>query len=196
MNYRRPADEQKPLSASLPRYSIWTLLRTMAALALGYLLLLTYLHYTAEAKLRRTFGGSAGLSALRSAEHVEAYRIDKSGEAKSTPSARLPDYPILAGPIAVSDSDIQKLRNTLDDKNTYRYLKKACLPQPGVRIDFIHGDDRLSVLLCYECDMVMNFLNGSFVGGGDFDDARPALVGAVRSLFPNDPKIQSLTEQR
>jgi hypothetical protein len=44
--------------------------------------------------------------------------------------------------------------------------------------------------------MAMNFLNGSFVGGGDFDNARPPLVAAVRSLFPNDPKIQALTERR
>jgi hypothetical protein len=168
----------------------------MAALALGYVLLLAYLHYTAEAELRRTFGGSAGLAALRSADHVEAYRIDNSGEAKSTPSARLQDYPIVAGPIAVADSDSQKLRDTLEDKNSYQHLKKACLPQPGVRLDFVHGDDRLSVLLCFECDMAMNFLNGSYVGGGDFDDARPALVGSVRRLFPNDAKIQSLTERR
>ena len=168
----------------------------MAALALGYVLLLAYLHYSTEVELRRTFGGSVGLAALRSADHVEAYRIDNSGEPKTTPSARLQDYPILAGPIAVSDSDIQKLRDTLEDKNTYRHLNKACLPQPGARIDFIHGDDRLSVLLCFECDMAMNFLNDSFIGGGDFDDTRPALVSAVHSLFPNDPKIQSLTEQR
>ena len=87
-------------------------------------------------------------------------------------------------------------RDTLEDKNTYRHLKKACLPQPGVRLDFIRGDDRLSVLLCFECDMAMDFLNGSYVGGGDFDDVRPALVGAVRPLFPNDAKIQSLTERR
>jgi len=168
------------------------LLRTMAALALGYVLLIAYLHYTGEAELRRTFGGAAGLAALQSADRVEAYRIDNSAEAKSSPSARLSDYPILAGPVAVADIDVEKLRGTLDDKNTYRHRKKKCLPNPGVRLDFIDGDDRLSVLLCFECDMAMNFLNGSFVGGGDFDDARPALVGAVRSLFPNDPTIQSL----
>ena len=196
MSHPHSTDEPKPLSTAFPRYSIRTLLRTMAALALGYVLLLAYLHYTSEAELRRTFGGSAGLTALRSADHVEAYRIDNSGDAKSSPSARLEEYPVLAGPVAISESNVEKLRGTLDDKNTYRHLKKACLPQPGVRLDFIYGDDRLSVLLCFECDMAMNFLNGSFVGGGDFDDARPALVAAVRSLFPNDPKIQSLTERR
>jgi hypothetical protein len=168
----------------------------MAALALGYVLLLAYLHYTSEAQLRRAFGGPTGLTALRLSDHVEAYRIDNSDDAKSSPSAILADYPVLAGPIAVTDSDVEKLHGTLDDKNTYRHLKKACLPQPGVRLDFIHGDNRLSVLLCFECDMAMNFLNGSFVGGGDFDDARPALVAAIRSLFPNDPKIQSLAERR
>lgn len=196
MNYRQAAGEPKPISATLPRYSLWTLLRTMAALALGYVLLLAYLRYTSEAELRRTFGGSIGLAALRSADRVEAFRLDNQAEAKSSPSASLLDYPILAGPVKVSDADVQKLRHTLQDKKTYRHLTKACLPQPGVRLDFIHGDDRLSILLCFECDMAMNFLNGSYVGGGDFDDARPGLVGAVRSIFPNDPKIQSLTEGR
>jgi hypothetical protein len=173
-----------------------TLLRAMAALALGYVLMIAYFHYTGEADLRRTFGGPAGLAALRSADRVEAFRIDNSAQPKSSPSARLADYTILAGPIAVPESDSPKLRDALEDKNTYRHLHKACLPQPGVRLDFIRGDDRLSVLLCFECDMAMNFLNGSFVGGGDFDDARPALVGAARSLFPNDPMIQSLNDRR
>jgi hypothetical protein len=80
MNYRHSADEPKRLSATFPRYSIWTLLRTMAVLALGYVLLLAYLHYNSDAELRKTFGGSAGLAALRSADRVEAYRIDKLPE--------------------------------------------------------------------------------------------------------------------
>jgi hypothetical protein len=196
MNHRHSAAEPKPLSATFPRYSIWTLLRTMAVLALGYVLLLAYLHYNSEAELQRTFGGSAGLAALRSADRVEAYRIDKLPDPKTSASASLSDFPVLAGPVAVSETDDQALRRTLEDRSSYRHLRKACIPQPGVRLDFIHGADRLSVLLCFECDAAMNYLNGSYVGGGDFDDTRPALVGVVRSIFPNDPKIQLQTERR
>jgi hypothetical protein len=168
----------------------------MAVLALGYVLLLAYLHYNSEAELQRTFGGSAGLAALRSADRVEAYRIDKLPDPKTSASASLSDFPVLAGPVAVSETDDQALRRTLEDRSSYRHLRKACIPQPGVRLDFIHGADRLSVLLCFECDAAMNYLNGSYVGGGDFDDTRPALVGVVRSIFPNDPKIQLQTERR
>jgi hypothetical protein len=195
MNYRHSADEPKRLSATFPRYSIWTLLRTMAVLALGYVLLLAYLHYNSDAELRKTFGGSAGLAALRSADRVEAYRIDKLPEPITSVSVSPSDFPVLAGPVAVSETDNLTLRRTLEDRSSYRHLRKACIPQPGVRLDFIHGADRLSVLLCFECDAAMNYMNGSYIGGGDFDDMRPALVGIVRSIFPNDQKIQSLNER-
>jgi hypothetical protein len=197
MNHRQPTEQLKPLSAKFPRYSAWTLLRTMAALALGYILLLSYMHYQGDARIRRLFGGSTGLGTLQHADRIEAYRIGKIADSVKSQEAGLNDYGILKGPLAVAQADSQKLSRTLQDRNSYFWdAAKGCIMQPGVRFDFIRGNDRLSVLLCFECDILETFLDGKPVSGGNFDYARPTLIELVRPLFPDDPKIQSLTEQR
>jgi hypothetical protein len=196
MNYLQSANEPKPLSATFPRYSIWTLLRTMAVLALGYVLLLAYLHYQGDSDIRRIFGGTQGLSVFNHADRIEAYRVETPADLDSS-SIALETFSIIKGPIAISQSDAQPLLATLQDRNSYLWdVRKGCKLIPGVRLDFIRGDDRLSVLLCFECDMLVNYLNGKVVGGGNTDKVRPTLVRVARSLFPDDAKIQSLSEQQ
>ena len=139
MNHLRPTDKPKALSATFPRYSIWTLLRTMAALALGYVLLLAYLHYQGDAEIRRIFGGSQGMAALNHADRIEANRVESPAD----------DFPIIKGSVSISQPDAQELLATLQDRNSYLWdLKKGCEIIPGVRFDFIRGNDRLSVLVC------------------------------------------------
>lgn len=183
-----------------PRDLLKKLLPTMAVLALGYIMLLSFLHFQSNAELRRIFGGSAGWSLLKDADRVEAYRIGELPnlhQSDSISKAAVGDYPIISGPIAVSPADIDTLRSTLQDHESYiRKTAKKCMPTPGIRLDFIRGGERLSVLLCFECDMLLNYLNEKLVGGEDFDNARPILVRTARSLFPDDPKIQALAEKR
>jgi len=188
--------ETKPLSAKFPRYSIKKLLLTMAALAVGYILLLAYLHFQGDAQIARIFGGAQGLSVLHHADRIEAYRVDTPADRNSS-SIALEDFPIIKGPIAISQSDAEPLLATLQDRNSYLWdMPKGCELVPGVRFDFIRGNDRLSVLLCFQCDMTANYLNGKIVGGGNTDKVRPTLVRVARSLFPDDAKIQSLSEQQ
>ena len=104
MNHLRPTDKPKVLSTTFPRYSIWTLLRTMAALALGYVLLLAYLRYQGDSEIRRIFGGSTGMAALNHADRMEAYRVETPAD-RNTSSNALEDFPIIKGPIAISQSD-------------------------------------------------------------------------------------------
>jgi hypothetical protein len=190
-------DGTRPTKSSRP--SLRAVLPTMAILALGYILLLTYLHYQETAPLRRVFGGSAGWSILTDADRVEAYRIgqlpDKSSEAFSR--AQIADFPILKGPVAVPATHVDTLKLTFQDFDTYGWkFAKGCIPSPGVRLDFIRSEQRLSVLLCFECDILSSYIDGKHVGGEDFDHARPVLVRTVRSLFPDDPIIQSIAEKR
>jgi hypothetical protein len=195
----RHANDDETRTTKSSRPSLRAVLPTMAILALGYILLLTYLHYQETAPLQRVFGGSAGWSILTDADRVEAYRIgqlsDRSSEAFS--KVQIEDFPILNGPVAVPAKHIDSLKHTFRNYETYNWeFAKGCIPSPGVRIDFIRGDQRLSVLLCFECDILSSFIDGKHVSGEDFDNARPTLVRVVRSLFPDDPKIQSLTEKR
>jgi hypothetical protein len=169
----------------------------MAALALGYILLLAYLHYQGDADIQdpdvqRLFGGSTGPSTLKYVDRVEASLIDQPTDPKKG-GAGLLRYPIVKGPISVSSSDAKALKRALLDRNSYLWnMEKACKPAYGVRLDFIRSDHRVSVLLCFECDILMTFLDDKVVGVEDFDSARPTIGRIVRSIFPDDPKIQSL----
>jgi hypothetical protein len=167
----------------------------MAVLALGYVLLLAYLHYQGDTEIQRIYGGSTGLATLKYADRIEAYRIDKRADPNNWENVAVADFPILKGPIAVGQANAEVLQHTLLDRNSYIWMPKGCNPVPGVRIDFIRGDKHLTVFVCFECDMTTNVLNGKIVGGGNIDKARPTLVRIARALFPDDATIQSLPEQ-
>ena len=176
MTQLRPTNEPKLLSSTFPRYSTWSLLRTMAALALGYILLLAYLHYQGDAEIRRLFGGSPGISALNHADRIEAYRVEVPAD-RNTSSNALEDFPIIKGPMPILQSDADTLLAILQDRNSYvRDVKKGCLFVPEVRLDFIRDNDRLSVLLCFQCDMIVSYLNGKLIGGRNTEKVRPTLV--------------------
>jgi hypothetical protein len=197
MNHRQPTEQPRPLSAKFPRYSAWTLLRTMAALAFGYVLLLAYLHYQGgsdieDPDIQRLFGGPAGATTLKYVDRVEAYLIDDHAVAKEG-AVGLLRYPISKGPMLVSSPDATALKRALLDRNSYVWdVHKACMPAYGVRLDFIRSDHQVSVLLCFECEILSTYLDGKFVSVEDFDGARPTLGRIVRSTFPDDPKIQLL----
>ena len=69
---------------------------------------------------------------------------------------------------------------------------KSCKPNYGVRIQFNSGDDRVDVLLCFECRILAVYHNDKSGGGEDFDNANPALIAVVKRLFPDDREIQNL----
>jgi hypothetical protein len=174
-----------------------SLLKTMLALGLGYVLLLAYLHFQSQSEVHQIFGGSRGTAIMNHADRVEAYRIDMPADRNTWSTAGLADYPILKGPLPVSPSDIETILTTFGDRESYDWQKrKACIFVPGVRLDFVRSDDRLSVLICFDCDMITSYLNGKIVGGSNTDKCRPALVRLAKSLFPDDAKIQSLGEKR
>lgn len=178
------------------RYSIKSMLLTIAVLAIALTLLLKFIQFNRNADIRRIFGGSAGLDILRHADRVEAYRIGPAPERMQMESnAGLADHPILTDPLVVPVSNAKQLSSILSDRNSYNWFSaKACIPRPGVRLDFIRGGNRLSVLLCFECDILQTFLDGKPVGGEDFDNIRKGLVRIVRPLFPDDKVVQAIPE--
>lgn len=188
-------DDATPPRSALPRYSTKSLLIGVACLAIVLSTSLTFLRYRRDVDVRRIFGGSTGVAVLRGADRVEVFRIGKLPDEFYWQDAVVADYPVLDGPIAVPASDAKQLASILGDPESYIWNSaKGCATRPGVRLDFIRGDDRLQILLCFECDILENFLNAKKVGGEDFDNVRSHLVRIVRPLLPNDPVIQSLPE--
>lgn len=194
-------DSPKPTAANDPWQPIKPLLRLMAILASGYILLLAYLHYQGESgvqdpDIQRLFGGAVGSSTLKYADRVEASLIDQPSDPKEG-AVELLRYPTRTGPISVSVSDVGALKRVLLDRRSYLWdIVKLCKPTYGVRLDFIRSDHRVSVLLCFECDILATQLDDKSGAVEDFDGARPAIARIVRSLFPDDPKIQSLPIKR
>ena len=148
--------------------------------------------YQRRAQLAAVFGGEQGLVVLTDPDKTEAYRL-KAPQEPPIVSDRLEDFPVEYGPVALSQPDLAQLQAVLPQWSSYGWDNaKACNPTYGVRLDFTRGNDRLRVLICFECDILGTWLNGRFVGGGDFDPARTELVRIVKAIFPNDALIQAL----
>jgi hypothetical protein len=133
---------------------------------------------------------------LQAPQTVEAFRIDPHRQAKPD-EPRIGDHPVTAGPVAADAAATAELSSILLDPDTYDWHRaKACEFTPGVGLRLHREASRVEIALCFECDELAIWRMGRKVGMEDFDDARPRLVAVVKSLFPDDPKIQALREVR
>jgi hypothetical protein len=143
-----------------------------------------------SAKVAALFGGAEAIDTLLYAEKVEAYRIGPYHDAR--PKA-LADYPILAGPVPVPKREASDVAAALASPRSYVWdTAKGCAPSFGVRLSFIWRTERIDVLLCFKCNILLVYYNSREMGYEDFDPIRPILVQAARASFPDDPVIRSL----
>lgn len=139
------------------------------------------------------YGGAVSFAILSKPDSVVAYRLSPIA-LESYPVAKS-DFPTSKGPIAVHDVIAVKLAVALSDPRFYWWdLAKLCVPTYGVRLTFEADGRAVDVLLCFECNILAIFVDGTEIGGEDFDDIRPALVQAVKQIFPDDVELQALTE--
>ena len=145
----------------------------------------------ATPELLKLYGGDAGFAVLQKPERIEAFRVS---------DPRRSNEPIVTeGPVAVTGSVAQELVSVLSSHQPYGWdYAKGCVPEWGARLSFYRGTDRVDILLCFQCDLLMVSLNGTQTTGDveDFDPIRPQLVRAVKAIFPNDPELQALPEKR
>jgi hypothetical protein len=139
--------------------------------------------------LNTVFGNARVVAAMKNASTAKAFRLTspKTGYEES-----LADYTSIAGPIDVPLDTATKLKSVLLDPDYVYKGAKSCVPDYGVRLEFIADNDRVDVLLCFECAILLVFHNGKLAGGADFDHADPQLAALVKPLFPDDPAIQAL----
>jgi hypothetical protein len=136
------------------------------------------------------FGGEEGMAILANPDKVEAYRLGKPTGPHH--SIDLKDYPTISPPVAISTADLETLQRLFTDRSSFRHYYKACIPTYGVRLDYVRGNKELQVLFCFECESLDCWLEGQLVGGADFDPVTDQLLRIVKSIFPNDPGIQTL----
>lgn len=143
------------------------------------------------------FGGEPGLETVARPERVEACRLGQIPAGRTESGASVFDYPVISGPREVPPAISAPISAALLSPATYGWeFSKSCVPSYGVRLSFHHGDDRVDVLLCFECDVLLISRNGRTTGGEDFDSGRPIFVQAVKAIFPEDELIRRLPEVR
>ena len=147
-----------------------------------------------SAKVEQLFGGPEAMAALRAPDSTQAWRTTAEFAVKEGTEAKgkLADCVILNGPVPVKESISTAIAGLLK-KDIYEWnMAKGCEPIPGVAIEYTKGDDKLLIFFCFECDILLTYLNGKRVGGEDFDRIHRALANEVKKIFPNDPDIQKL----
>ena len=139
------------------------------------------------------YGGAASFAILSKPDSVVAYRL--SPIPLGSNAQTLDDFPSSKGPISVHNEIAGKLSVALSDPRSYRWnMVKECIPTYGVRLTFEADGGAVDVLLCFECDILAIFIDGTVIGWEDFDDMRAVLVRAVQQIFPDDVELRALTE--
>jgi hypothetical protein len=141
-------------------------------------------------ELLKLYGGRNGFAVIQKPDRIEAFRVS---------DPKRSNEPIVTeGPVAVTATVAQELVSVLSSHQAYGWdYAKGCVPEWGVRLAFYRGTDRVDILLCFQCDLLMVSLNGTETTRDveDFDPIRPNLVRAIKQIFPNDPALQSLPEK-
>ena len=141
-----------------------------------------------DGDLSEVFGSGRAIETVKRASSVKAFRLRPDTYHKT-----LSGFETTTGPVDVPAISRSWLRNVLLDRSAYAWdSSKACQPVYGVRLQFQHERDVVDVLLCFQCDVLTVYHNGTAVGGEDFDNIRFPLVSIVTRLFPDDAEIQSL----
>lgn len=137
--------------------------------------------------------GARGYESLRHPVEVEAYRIKPIVGALRARQKDIGNYPIISGPAKVESKSQKDLQRILSSSLTYSWFSaKSCEFQPGVAVRFIGKESITDVLFCFSCNELKINVDGSRVGGEDFDKRRAELVAIVKRVFPNDGVVQKL----
>jgi hypothetical protein len=154
----------------------------------------------------RVFGGREAFDAFMSASEVTAERLHCNSP---DGSVDLADYR-RDSPTPLSSAQVSELKHLFTQRDSYSpqlrlpgpdsgFSIKTCGPPfYGVLLTF-RSTPLVQMALCFRCDQF-----GIFVGDGtryvNRDDAldfmRPSLIDLVKSIYPNDSQIQSLTRER
>ncbi|MCG3134520.1 MAG: hypothetical protein HMLKMBBP_01834 [Planctomycetes bacterium] len=160
-----------------------------------------------SARVTALLGGAESVSVLRdgsSAVRREAFRIDGAGHRDdghrdaghrdgASDGFRIHGWPVLAGPVDVDAATAASLADVLLADGTYEWdMSKACEFTPGLAIRETRGTLSVDVLVCFSCDEVGIWTNGTRRGTEDMDSRRADLVAIARKLFPGDAKFKAL----
>jgi hypothetical protein len=144
------------------------------------------------------FGGEDGFATVAQPSKAEAFRVSPKPGTTRDDYWDIADYSDVSGPTTLPPEAVTALSTILTSPDSYHWHEggvKACATLYAVRLAFHQGPKQVDVYLCFGCNDLAVVKDGK-QKGKDFTSIRPALVKAVKQMFPTDPEIQKLGEQR
>lgn len=133
-------------------------------------------------------GGAEVTLKIRGAKTVEVFRLKDQRIAKN-----LADYEIADGPHEIDAITAADLADAVTASSTYlRDAAVGCIPTLGVRTRFTDGTSTVDIVYCFECSILVVYLNEKPVGSGYFGPGSKYLIRLVKRMLPNDEAIQKL----
>lgn len=135
------------------------------------------------------------VNGIQYATAATAYHIAPNQSRSGQAEGQFMDYPILSGPISLDSEEIRQLTSLLSDTSSYHLddTFKMCLFTPNVGIALERkGQDPLTVLLCFDCNVLKIYDKGQEVFSEDFDPARTEVLTIFYPFFKDMPYFQAL----
>jgi hypothetical protein len=132
---------------------------------------------------------------IQYATSATAYHILPDQAGTGTANGQFMDYPVLSGPVVLGSEEIRQLSSLLSDTSSYHLddAFKMCLFTPNVGIQLEReGQAPLTVLLCFDCNVLKIYDKGQEVFSEDFDPARTELLTIFYPIFKDMPYFRSL----
>jgi hypothetical protein len=139
------------------------------------------------AKLMNVLGSQEAIDAIQNATTVRAFRFAD----EETTRPNLDDYKIAAGPVDIPDSDLSPMKKLFLDATKYhnRIQGERCGTKYNVRLEFIAGEERVDVLICFSCGHLRMYHNRKVVFNEKFETDDPTLAGVLKKLFTGEAAI-------
>ncbi len=139
------------------------------------------------------FGNVRSLDAIKKAPTVRAYLLTVQDE-NDLHRRSISEFRSTEDPSTVLKAFNTELKEVLLNPATYLWDEaNACTPNYGIRIQFLHDNQQVDILVCFQCNFLAIFEDGDYTGRQDFTPAgRRRFLIIAKKLFPNDNMIQSL----
>lgn len=126
--------------------------------------------------------GRTVVGIVRHATECEAQRIAVEHGAPQNGAAMI-KVTTIGVPQILSAQNLELLRGALLKKTEEDKASKLCVPSPGVRYLFRAKSDRVSILVCYKCRMIVVEDNGRVVAQADVDEVIVDLKKVAESFL-------------
>ena len=144
-------------------------------------------------RITQLYGGPGSVQALTAPVSVDAFRIEPVARGAEPGVAFVGVHEVTAGPVALSPEQSKALSTILANPDTYDWRRAKSDPYaPTIGIRFSRDVSRVDLAFDFTSNMLTIHRHGKRIGVEDFDNARPALLALVKTLFATDPDVQAL----